>query len=272
MTNQMSRYEPLDPRVPMLLTIHDLTFLHEAPHDGRRREIERKQRDIQRRVDRSIAITVDSDFVAADLRRELAIGDRPIHVIPLGLEPAPAASPSRPACLPDDEPFLLSVGNALEHKNFHVLFDMLGRLPGRRLVIAGNMASHYGNSLRQQISRLQLESRVLLPGEVSDADRQWLYERCEAFLFPSLSEGFGFPVHRGDAGGKAGVRLAAHEPARDYGAARLLLRHVRRRLDGGDARERPRPLRGRSRVGSGGPRPCVELHLGADGSPLRRSL
>jgi glycosyltransferase involved in cell wall biosynthesis len=35
---------------------------------------------------------------------------------------------------------------------------------------------------------------VILPGEVSDGDRQWLYEHCEAFLFPSLTEGFGFPV------------------------------------------------------------------------------
>ena len=34
----------------------------------------------------------------------------------------------------------------------------------------------------------------MIPGEVSDADRQWLYEHCEAFLFPSLTEGFGFPV------------------------------------------------------------------------------
>ena len=33
-----------------------------------------------------------------------------------------------------------------------------------------------------------------MPGEVSDGDRQWLYEHCEAFLFPSLAEGFGFPV------------------------------------------------------------------------------
>jgi glycosyltransferase involved in cell wall biosynthesis len=29
---------------------------------------------------------------------------------------------------------------------------------------------------------------------VSDADRQWLYENGEAFLFPSLTEGFGFPI------------------------------------------------------------------------------
>ncbi len=194
MTNQMSRYEPLDPRVPMLLTVHDLTFLHEAPQDGRMREIERKRTDIQRRVDRSAAITVDSEFVAEDLRRELDIGGRPIHVIPLGLEPAVAAAAGRPAFLPDGLPFLLSVGNALAHKNFHVLFDLVEQLPDRRLVIAGNMQTDYGDHLHRLVSRHGLEGRVLLPGEVSDADRQWLYEHCEAFLFPSLSEGFGFPV------------------------------------------------------------------------------
>ena len=44
------------------------------------------------------------------------------------------------------------------------------------------------------MARKGLVDRVILPGEVSDADRQWLYEHCEAFLFPSLTEGFGFPV------------------------------------------------------------------------------
>lgn len=193
MTNQMSRYEPLDPRVPMLLTIHDLTFLHEAPHEGRIREIERKRADIQRRVDRSAAITVDSRFVAEDLRRELDVGGRPIHVIPLGLPTATQAA-GRPAFLPDGPPFLLSVGNAFMHKNFHVLVHLLEQLPHRRLVIAGNMQTDYGGHLHRLVSRHGLAGRVVLPGEVSDADRQWLYEHCEAFLFPSLSEGFGFPV------------------------------------------------------------------------------
>lgn len=194
MTNQMSRYEPLDPRVPMLLTVHDLTFLHEALQDGSMQALERKRKDIQRRVDRCIAIAVDSGFVADDLRREIDVGGRPIHVIPLGLETAVAASSVRPAFLPAGGPFLLSVGNALAHKNFHVLFDLVEWLPGHRLVIAGDMQTDYGDHLRRLVARHRLEGRVVLPGQVSDADRQWLYENCAAFLFPSLSEGFGFPV------------------------------------------------------------------------------
>ena len=40
-TNQMSKYLPLDDHVPVVLTIHDLTFLHETPHDEQLRRIER---------------------------------------------------------------------------------------------------------------------------------------------------------------------------------------------------------------------------------------
>ncbi len=43
---------------------------------------------------------------------------------------------------------------------------------------------------------------MVIPGEVSDGDRQWLYEHCEAFLFPSLAEGFGFPVLEAMQAGK----------------------------------------------------------------------
>jgi glycosyltransferase involved in cell wall biosynthesis len=33
-----------------------------------------------------------------------------------------------------------------------------------------------------------------MPGAVDEATKLWLYAHCEAFLFPSLSEGFGLPV------------------------------------------------------------------------------
>ena len=192
-TNQMSKYMPLDPRVPVLLTIHDLNFLHEAPHDEQVGKITRKLADIQAKIDRAAAVVTDSQFVADDVAGQLRLGGRPIHVVPLGLPPPPAAAAERPAWLPPGH-FLLTVGNCLAHKNFHVLLDLLERLDGRRLVIAGKKATPYGEFLGREVSRRRLEGRAILPGEVSDADRQWLYEHCEGFLFPSLTEGFGFPV------------------------------------------------------------------------------
>lgn len=192
-TNQMSKYLPVDDRLPTLLTIHDLTFLHETPHDEHLRRIERKLADIQAKVDRAAAIVTDTRYVADDVRAHLSLGDRPVHVVHLGLSPPPAAAATRPPFLAPG-PFVLTVGNCLAHKNFHVLLDLIDRLPDRRLVIAGKKATPYGEFLGREIARRGLADRVVMPGEVADADRQWLYEQCEAFLFPSLTEGFGFPV------------------------------------------------------------------------------
>ncbi|MFZ4733485.1 MAG: glycosyltransferase family 4 protein [Pirellulales bacterium] len=192
-TNQMSRYWPLDPRVPVILTIHDLNFLHEAPHDDQLASAGRKLADIQRKIDRAAVIVTDSEFVARDVARHLELRDKPVHVVPLGVPEPVAASTIRPGFLPPG-PFLFTVGNCLAHKNFHVLLDLLEKLPGQRLVIAGKKATPYGEFLEREVAARRLGERVVIPGEVSDADRQWLYEHCEAFLFPSLTEGFGFPV------------------------------------------------------------------------------
>ncbi len=201
MTNQMSKYLPLDPRVPVLLTIHDLNFLHEAPHDEQVGKIARKLAEIQAKIDRAAAVVTDSQFVADDVAVRLTLGGRPLHVVPLGLSPPPAPAAVQPAWLPPGT-FLLTVGNCLAHKNFHVLLDLAERLTDQRLVIAGKKATPYGEFLAREIARRRLTGRVVMPGEVSDADRQWLYEHCEAFLFPSLTEGFGFPVLEAMAAGR----------------------------------------------------------------------
>ena len=192
-TNQMSKYLPLDDRVPVVLTIHDLTFLHETPHDEQLRRIERKLADIQTKVNRASAIVTDSHYVAEDVKSHLTLGDRPVHVVHLGISAPPVAAASRPTFLPEG-PFLFTVGNCLPHKNFHVLLDLVDRLPNIRLVIAGKNMTPYGEFLGREIARRHLEDRAIMPGEICDADRQWLYEHCDAFLFPSLTEGFGFPA------------------------------------------------------------------------------
>ena len=192
-SNQASKYLPLDDRIPVVLTIHDLNFLHEGSQVRRSREICRKLAAVQRRIDRAAVVVTVSRFTADDVERHLDLRGRPLHVVPNGMAPAVVAAAARPPFLPEG-PFLLTVGNVLPHKNVHVLVGLMERLPGQRLVIAGKKATAYGASIEREIARRGLGGRVFMPGEVSDGDRQWLYEHCEAFLFPSLAEGFGFPV------------------------------------------------------------------------------
>ena len=218
-TNQMSRYLPLDDRVPVVLTIHDLNFLHSDSAASDAGRIRRKLADIQRRVDRAAAIVTDSQYVADDLAEHVELAGTPVYVVPLGLTPPPTAATHRPPWLPDGA-FAFSVGNFLPHKNFHVLLDLAAQIPNLRLVIAGKKATPYGEEVEGAVSRRGLADRVILPGMVSDADRQWLYEHCEVFLFPSLTEGFGFPVLEAMQCGKPVVmsrRTSLPEIAGDQG-------------------------------------------------------
>jgi glycosyltransferase involved in cell wall biosynthesis len=190
-TNQTSKYLPLDPTVPVVLTIHDLNFLHDGRQQPERAA--RKLAAVQRKVDRAATIVTDTRYVADDVSRHLRLDGKPVHVIPLGMPARAAAAAVRPERIPAG-PFLLAIGNALPHKNFHVLLDLMAALPNLTLVIAGNHETPYGQRVTDLIGTQGLERRVIQTGAVSDADRQWLYEHCEALLVPSLTEGFGLPV------------------------------------------------------------------------------
>jgi glycosyltransferase involved in cell wall biosynthesis len=188
-TDQHSRYWPTSSRTPVLLTIHDLNFLREKPLTERVRRV----RKLQGLADRASAIATISEFSAGEIRNHLQLRGKPLRVIHNGLSAPRMAESCRPEWTPSGR-LLFTIGEVTAKKNFHVLFDMMGALPEYRLVIAGRKRSSYSRFLEREVDRRQLTQQVFLPGEVSDAERQWLYEHCEAFLFPSITEGFGLPV------------------------------------------------------------------------------
>ena len=92
-TTQNTRYLPLDNRIPVVLTIHDLNFLREKPPEAWRHSL----LDVQGLVDRAVAVTTISKFVAAEVRTHLNLGKKPLRVIYNGLiaQDYPEAEPSR---------------------------------------------------------------------------------------------------------------------------------------------------------------------------------
>jgi glycosyltransferase involved in cell wall biosynthesis len=191
-THQLSKYLPFNDQIPVVLTVHDLNFLHtdsESHPERTRRQLAR----IQKLVTRATAIVTDSQFVADDLARHIDVGSKPNHVIPLGLTKSNVVGTDRPHWMPEG-PFLFSIGNFLQHKNFQSLVDMMKHLSAYKLIVAGKTETPYGKKVFQKIKQLGLTDRVLLPGMISDVERAWLYQNCDVFVFPSLTEGFGFPV------------------------------------------------------------------------------
>lgn len=91
--------------------------------------------------------------------------------------------------------FLMYVGRPTPHKNLWKLveaFDSLkGIYPDLFLVFAGKMDKNYSDISRRVTSN---EIRdIYFSGYISEGELRWLYENCRAYVFPSLSEGFGLP-------------------------------------------------------------------------------
>ncbi|HUG68285.1 MAG TPA: glycosyltransferase family 1 protein [Pirellulaceae bacterium] len=194
-THQDSKCLPLDRRTPLVLTIHDLNILREKQPAA----IRRRLKSLQRKVNRATVLTTASRFAANEIRSNLDVAGREIAIIAHGVCVTPASErTARPGFLPAG-PFLFTIGDITPKKNFHVLVEFLRHLAvsGRanlRLVIAGPKRTDYALRIEREIRAAGLTGRVILPGIVTDEERAWLYQNCEAFVFPSISEGFGLPV------------------------------------------------------------------------------
>lgn len=110
-------------------------------------------------------------------------------------EPAMAGKAVQPAGVGKD--FLLYVGTAFPHKNLPRMveaFELLHtKRPGLQLVITGNRNEKHLVELMAWAKNKACFPSIVFPGFVSDAELRWLYEHCAAYVFTSLSEGFGLP-------------------------------------------------------------------------------
>jgi glycosyltransferase involved in cell wall biosynthesis len=122
-----------------------------------------------------------------------------VAVIPMPLGenlPEPAGAEAARRDWPQ-RPYLLTMGKHFPHKNFETLLRSFAILrastgyPGQ-LVLAGAFTSHT-RQLQNQAQALGLTGQVTFLGYVSDVARNQLYAGADAFVFPSLYEGFGMP-------------------------------------------------------------------------------
>ena len=89
------------------------------------------------------------------------------------------------------------MGNLLPHKNLHHLLNAFALISKRfphKLVIAGRKDPRYYPPLEAEARALGLEEMILFLDYVSLDELPSLYAGADAFLFPSLYEGFGLPV------------------------------------------------------------------------------
>lgn len=191
--HQLSRFIPTYSSTRHILTIHDLNYLYEK--SGSKKE--KLHKKIQKKVDRADVITCISEFAKMDVESNLDLNGKECMVIYNGVEQYDAKVAIKPA-IDIKTPFFFTIGVLERKKNFHVLFDMMKDMPDKTLYIAGKEPKREKNreylyQIRKQLSDNNITNVVLL-GTVSQEEKIWLYKNCEAFIFPSLFEGFGLPI------------------------------------------------------------------------------
>jgi glycosyltransferase involved in cell wall biosynthesis len=91
--------------------------------------------------------------------------------------------------------FIMYVGNATPHKNLDRLVEAFKLIqesnPSLYLALGGKTTSNY-KALAEKVAMKNIQN-VVFTDFVSEGQLRWMYENCVAYVFPSLSEGFGLP-------------------------------------------------------------------------------
>ncbi len=150
-----------------------------------------------RRADAIIAV---SECTKRDAIRFYNLPPEKITVIYEGVNPAlrrvtdPNLIAQARARYAHNQPFMLFVSTIEPRKNIRALIDAMHILRERglahRLVIAGRKGWLY-KSVFDHIRQLGMESEIDFLGYVPETALSLLYGACDAFVFPSLYEGFG---------------------------------------------------------------------------------
>jgi len=155
---------------------------------------------VARRADRVVAI---SHAAGAELRRELGVPPAKIDVVPLGYGTAAHEPPMPDALLRErlslgPGPIVLNVGQKKPHRNLERLVEALAvvreAVPDAQLVLPGPPNADAEQALRDLATRRGLDGAVTIPGFIEAPALEGLYAAAEAFVLPSLIEGFGLPV------------------------------------------------------------------------------
>lgn len=91
--------------------------------------------------------------------------------------------------------FIMYIGRPTPHKNLWRLIEaykaLQGTYPGLKLVLAGKLDNNY-KEIKKRVADSAIAG-VVFTDYVSEGELRWLYQNCRAYVFPSLSEGFGLP-------------------------------------------------------------------------------
>lgn len=142
---------------------------------------------------KSKALITPTEFVKDDVAKFTRTNSRKITVT---LEAADKITESpEPVEGLEDSRYIMYVGRPQPHKNLDRLVEAFAIAkqthPELKLVLVGKSDTLY-KRLERSVNSKHIPD-VIFTGFVSEGQLRWLYKHAAAYVFPSLSEGFGLP-------------------------------------------------------------------------------
>lgn len=182
-------------RAPLVVTVHDLAFLHDPAHFTPR-GVRFFERGLQVTRDEAAAVIVPSHATREDCL-EAGIDAGRIHVVPHGVRRSTVTAKDVARFRERFDlrrPYVLWAGTREPRKNLPALVAAFAEVVTRGvdvdLVLVG--PDGWGPE-RARLSDAQGD-RVRLLGRLSRQDLQTAYAGAHVFCYPSLREGYGMPV------------------------------------------------------------------------------
>jgi glycosyltransferase involved in cell wall biosynthesis len=192
------------PAVPTVCVVYDLQYAY-YPEFFDLADIQESDRDLSRAIQGASKIICISEFVRHTLLRKTKVSPQQLEAIHIVMprQPGPPSHCQEESFLKGlrliSGEFLLYPANFRRHKNHELLLLAFGiyraahSVSTLKLVLTGTPGSRR-DFLEDAVRRLGLSQWVVFTGNLPEEELSGLLRSCMAVVFPSLFEGFGFPL------------------------------------------------------------------------------
>lgn len=180
---------------PVVGSVWDMT--HERfPHLLDSPEDQALRKAKKRTIERSTILLTISAAAKDDLIGVYGTDLPPVEIMHLAPSACflPLDDIPRPARVSGGKPYMLYVGSRAPYKNFPFLLDTYSRWEGAKDVALVVVGTSWTPPERSNLETIKAAGDVVLVEGVSDEELARLYTHARAFIYPSLSEGFGIPI------------------------------------------------------------------------------
>ncbi len=187
-------------KVKIVTTIHDLAFYH-IPQAYSWFNVLRQKWSLHRSVRKADRIIAISQKTKNDILKHTKCDDYKIDIVHLGNSIQKPTDNSIQNTLNhyhlDEQGYFFYIGRLEAKKNIAMLldaFEIYAKNGGEKdLVLAGKWG--YGSeNIKQKIEVSKFKNKIRVLGFIPQEELSALYAGSEAFVFPSLYEGFGMPI------------------------------------------------------------------------------